>query len=177
MLDRDGPVPVYKQIAELIHEQISRGELIEGDAIPSEAEMEAEYGVARVTARRAARELRELGLVHTIQGEGTFVGDGTVYRPRRNPPLYELIAREIAERIERRELKPNRPIPSEKSLMQQYGVAKVTVRLAVGSLRDQGYVFTVPHRGSYVRAPENWPDQPDDAIREHERSRHRLTNR
>ncbi|MEV4325743.1 GntR family transcriptional regulator [Microbispora rosea] len=165
MLDRDGPVPIYKQIAELIHEQIRRGELVEGDAIPSEAEMEAEYGVARPTARRVARELRELGLVRTVQGMGTFVGDGTVYRPRRKPPLYELMAREVAERIERRELKPNRPIPSEKSLMQQYGVAKVTVRQAVGLLRDQGYVFTVPHRGSYVCAPEDWPDRPGDAVR------------
>ncbi|KAB8183437.1 GntR family transcriptional regulator [Microbispora catharanthi] len=177
MLDRDGPVPVYKQIADLIQEQIRRGELVEGDAIPSEAEMEAEYRVARPTARRVTRELRDLGLVHTLQGVGTFVGDGTVYRPRRNPPLYELIATEIAERIRRRELKPNRPIPSEKSLMQQYGVAKVTVRQAIGLLRDQGYVFTVPHRGSYVRAPENWPDRPGDAVRELERPRHRLTNR
>jgi DNA-binding GntR family transcriptional regulator len=158
MLDRDGPVPVYKQIADLIQEQIRRGELVEGDAIPSEAEMEAEYGVARLTARRAARELRELGLVHTVQGEGTFVGDGTTtYCPRRKPLLRELIAQEIAERIQRRELKPNRPIPSEKSLMQQYGVAKMTVRQAVGLLRDQGYVFTVPHRGTYVTAPDTWP--------------------
>ncbi len=160
MLDRDGPVPVYKQIADLIQEQIRRGELVEGDAIPSEAEMEAAFGVARLTARRAARELRDLGLVHTVQGEGTFVGDGTTYRPRRKPLLRELIAREVAERIERRELKPNRPIPSEKSLMQQYGVAKMTVRQAVGLLRDQGYVFTVPHRGSYVCAPEDWPKDP-----------------
>lgn len=157
MLDRDGPVPIYKQIADMIQERIRRGELVEGDPIPSEAEMEAEFGVARPTARRVARELRELGLVRTVQGMGTFVGDGTVYRPRRKPPLYELIAREVTDRIERRELKPNRPIPSERSLMQQYGVAKVTVRLAVGFLRDQGYVFTVPHRGTYVSSPDNWP--------------------
>ncbi|WP_327044619.1 GntR family transcriptional regulator [Microbispora sp. NBC_01189] len=157
MFDREGPVPVYKQIAELIHAQIRHGELIEGDAIPSEAEMEAEYGVARATARRVTRELRELGLVQTQPGLGTFVGDGAVYRPRRRPLLYEQMAKEIAERIERRELKTNRPIPSEKSLMQQYGVAKATVRQAVKFLRDQGYVFTVPHRGTYVSSPEKWP--------------------
>ncbi|WP_432871123.1 GntR family transcriptional regulator [Microbispora rosea] len=154
MLDRDGPVPIYKQIADMIQERIRRGELVEGDAIPSEAEMEAEFDVARLTARRAARELRNLGLVHTVQGEGTFVGDGTVHHPRRKLLLRELIAQEIAERIHRGELKPNRPIPSEKSLVQQYGVAKMTVRQAVGLLRDRGYVFTVPHRGSYVCAPE-----------------------
>lgn len=35
--------------------------------------MAEEYGVARLTARRAVRELRERGLVRTVQGKGTFV--------------------------------------------------------------------------------------------------------
>ncbi|MFD0310410.1 GntR family transcriptional regulator [Streptomyces sp. NPDC127119] len=42
---------------------------------------EAEYGVARLTARRAAQELRERGLIVTVRGKGSFVverppGDG-----------------------------------------------------------------------------------------------------
>jgi DNA-binding GntR family transcriptional regulator len=31
------------------------------------------YGIARMTARRAVRELRERGLVHIVTGKGTFV--------------------------------------------------------------------------------------------------------
>ncbi|ETK35770.1 GntR family transcriptional regulator [Microbispora sp. ATCC PTA-5024] len=157
MLDREGPVPLYKQIAETIGEQIRRGDLADGDPVPSEAELGAGYGVARTTARRVARELRDLGLVRTVPGEGTFVGRGTVHRARRRIPVHERISLEIADRIRYRELKPNRPIPSEKSLMQQYGVAKVTVRQAVASLRAQGWVFTVPQRGSYVSPEERWP--------------------
>ncbi|GAA0355175.1 hypothetical protein GCM10009530_00320 [Microbispora corallina] len=157
MLDREGPVPLYKQIAETIGEQIRRGDLADGDPVPSEAELETGYGVARTTARRVARELRDLGLVRTVPGEGTFVGRGPIRRARRRIPAHERISLEITERIRRQELKPNRPIPSEKSLMQQYGVAKVTVRQAVASLRAQGWVFTVPQRGSYVSPEERWP--------------------
>ncbi|MEV1201000.1 GntR family transcriptional regulator [Microbispora rosea] len=157
VLDRDGPVPVYKQIAEILRERIDSGELAPGNPMPSEAQLEAEYGIARTTARRVARELREQGLVYTVQGEGTFVGDQAAPRARRKKPLYQEIAEEVAQRIRQQEFTPNRAIPSEKALMKQYGVAKVTVRLAVGFLRDQGYVFTVPHRGTYVSSPDDWP--------------------
>ncbi|WP_310737930.1 GntR family transcriptional regulator [Microbispora sp. H10949] len=157
MLDRDGPVPVYKQIAEILRDRIDSGELAPGNPVPSEADLEAEYGIARTTARRVARELREQGLVYTVQGEGTFVGDQKAPRVQRKKRLYQEIAEEVAQRIRQQEFRPNRAIPSEKALMKDYGVAKATVRLAVGLLRDQGYVFTVPHRGTYVSAPENWP--------------------
>ncbi|WP_055481633.1 GntR family transcriptional regulator [Sphaerimonospora mesophila] len=157
MLDRDGPVPVYKQIAEIIRERIGSGALPPGQPMPSEAQLEAEYGIARTTARRVARELREQGLVYTVQGEGTFVGDKAVPRARRKTPLYQEIAEDVIERIKRKEYKPNRAIPSEKTMMQQYGAAKVTVRNAVRHLRECGWVFTVSYRGTYVSPPENWP--------------------
>ncbi|WP_310741352.1 GntR family transcriptional regulator [Microbispora sp. H10670] len=157
MLDRDGPVPVYKQIADILRDRIDSGDLAPGNPVPSEADLEAEYGIARTTARRVARELREQGLVYTVQGEGTFVGDQKAPRVQRKKRLYQEIAEEVAQRIRQQEFRPNRAIPSEKALMKDYGVAKATVRLAVGLLRDQGYVFTVPHRGTYVSSPENWP--------------------
>ncbi|MGI5491719.1 GntR family transcriptional regulator [Microtetraspora malaysiensis] len=158
MLDREGPIPVYKQIAELIREQIDQGDLTPGDAVPSEAELEAEYGIARMTARRVARELREQGLVYTVQGEGTFVGrPGTPRSPDRTP-IYQQIAADISARIRKGELQINRPIPSEKALMRQYGVAKATVRQAVALLRTQGWAFTVAYRGTYVSPQEKWPE-------------------
>ncbi|MEV6863040.1 GntR family transcriptional regulator [Streptosporangium subroseum] len=158
MLDRDGPIPVYKQIADAIRGRITSGDITPGEAMPSETELESEYGIARTTARRVARELREQGLVYTVQGEGTFVGEPDVPRAPRKTPLYQQIANEIAERIRKGEFRPNRPIPSEKMLMEQYNVAKVTVRNSVAFLRDQGWVFTVSHRGTYVSQPEEWPE-------------------
>ncbi|WP_347641489.1 GntR family transcriptional regulator [Nonomuraea sp. B10E15] len=55
---------------------------------------------------------------------------------------------------------PTGRIPSEQVLMRQYGVAKVTARLAVSRLREQRWVVTVPHRGTYVCDPTRWPVSP-----------------
>lgn len=157
VLDREGPVPIYKQVAELVRDQIERGVLKAGDPVPSEATLEKDYEIARTTARRVARELREQGLAYTIQGEGTFVGQPGTPRSPRKTPIYQKIAGEVVERIQKGEVAPNRAIPGEKVMMRQYGVAKVTVRQAVAYLRDQGWVFTVPYRGTYVTDPEKWP--------------------
>lgn len=53
--------------------QIEAGALVVDRPIPAEPRLAEEYGVARLTARRAVRELRERGLVYTVQGKGTFV--------------------------------------------------------------------------------------------------------
>ncbi|MEV0386988.1 GntR family transcriptional regulator [Nonomuraea sp. NPDC050643] len=160
MLDREGPVPIYKQVAGLVRDQIERGELEAGDPVPSEAGLEKGFGIARTTARRVARELRDQGLVYTIRGEGTFVGRPGTPRSLRRLPLYRKIAHDVVGRIRHGEIAPNRAIPGEKVMMRQYGVAKVTVRQAVAHLREQGWVFTVPYRGTYVANSDKWP--PDD---------------
>lgn len=73
-------------------------------------------------------------------------------------PVYQQIAAWVAERIESGELAPDRPIPSEKTLMQEFsGVARTTVRRAVAHLRDRGLIYTVAQRGSYVTPPEKRP--------------------
>jgi DNA-binding GntR family transcriptional regulator len=66
-------------------------------------------------------------------------------------PLYVQVADAVAARIKAGELKPGQPIPSEKTLQQDYGVARGTVRQAVAVLRDRGLVITVPQRGTYVK--------------------------
>lgn len=75
-------------------------------------------------------------------------------------PVYQQIAAWIAARITSGELQPRRPIPSEKTLGQEFeGVARTTIRRAVAYLRDQGLIYTVPQRGSYVTPPEDRPSQ------------------
>ena len=132
MLDREGPIPVYKQVAEMIRARIQVGELGPGEAVPSEAELEIEYGIARTTARRVARELREQGLAYTVQGEGTFVGEPGLHGPD-DTAVYQQIATRIALASGTASYARTAAIPSEKKLMEQYGVAKVTVRNSVRS--------------------------------------------
>ena len=73
------------------------------------------------------------------------------YDPLAPVPRYRQIAGILRERIESGQLEPDRPIPSEAAIQQEFGVARETARKAVGLLREQGYVVTVPGLGTYVR--------------------------
>ncbi|MER7481812.1 GntR family transcriptional regulator [Streptomyces sp. NPDC126510] len=72
-LDPMSARPLYMQLADVIAGKIASGELAPDRPIPSENHLADEYGVARLTARRAAQELRERGLIVTVRGKGSFV--------------------------------------------------------------------------------------------------------
>jgi GntR family transcriptional regulator len=71
--DPKGPRLVYVLIADDIAAKIAAGVYQAEQRLPSETELAAEYGTARMTVRRAVRELRERGLVETVYGKGTYV--------------------------------------------------------------------------------------------------------
>jgi len=73
------------------------------------------------------------------------------YDPLAPIPRYRQIAAILRARIESGELQPERPIPSEAQIEQEFGVARATARHAVAVLRDDGLVVTVPGMGTYVR--------------------------
>ena len=72
-IDREGPVPPYRQIAGIIRKRITEGEIPPGRRIPSLVEMEQEFGVARDTLRKAVQVLKDEGLVETVTGMGVYV--------------------------------------------------------------------------------------------------------
>ncbi|GAA3962000.1 hypothetical protein GCM10023085_50600 [Actinomadura viridis] len=63
----------YVQIANHIEKQIQDGVLTEGAALPAVPALAEEYGVARMTIKRAVEILVERGLVTVLRGRGTFV--------------------------------------------------------------------------------------------------------
>ncbi len=65
--------PLYLSIAHSLETQIVDGFYDPGDQIPTEREIAREYGVSRITARNAVKELQNKGLVVRIRGKGTFV--------------------------------------------------------------------------------------------------------
>jgi GntR family transcriptional regulator len=74
-----------------------------------------------------------------------------------NPvPLYTQLADILREMIAKGDLPPRSPLPSESYLQQEQGIARGTVRTAIGILRDEGLVVTISGRGTYVKehAPE-----------------------
>ena len=56
----------------------------------------------------------------------------------------------VGGQIQRGELAPRPPLPSESYLVGHYGVSRGTARRAVEVLRDEGLVRTIPQRGTYV---------------------------
>lgn len=76
MIDPDGPVPLYRQLADLIREQIETGELQPDRPIPSVARLQQEHGLARGTVMHAVRVLVDEGLCYVVPGKGTYVRGG-----------------------------------------------------------------------------------------------------
>ncbi|GAA2648484.1 GntR family transcriptional regulator [Paractinoplanes durhamensis] len=66
-------------------------------------------------------------------------------------PLYQQLADLLRAEIEAGRLLPNRPVPSENTLQQQYGISRDTARHALRLLREDGWIVTVRGKGSFVR--------------------------
>jgi GntR family histidine utilization transcriptional repressor len=66
-------LPAYEQVKAWIRQHIASGEWKPGDPVPSEAALIERFGVSRMTAHRALRELAAEGLVTRVQGSGTRV--------------------------------------------------------------------------------------------------------
>jgi GntR family transcriptional regulator len=71
----DESKPIYLQIMDEIKRSISRGELKEGDKVPSVREFAQKLGVNPNTVARAYMELEREGILVTKRGQGTFVSD------------------------------------------------------------------------------------------------------
>jgi DNA-binding transcriptional regulator YhcF (GntR family) len=72
-IKHDSATPVPVQVAADIERDIDAGRLASDTRLPSEMELSAQYGVARVSVRRAMELLRERRKVVTVHGRGTFV--------------------------------------------------------------------------------------------------------
>lgn len=73
-------------------------------------------------------------------------------------PKYYQLKKEIIRRIEMEEYTPDRPIPSERELMEQYQVSRITVRKAIDELVVEGYLYKVQGKGTYVKTDEKSND-------------------
>ena len=72
-IDPVSGVPIYRQIAGQIRQQIRDGRLPPGTRLPPVRELAATLTVNPNTVARAYRELESSGLLDTLQGSGTFV--------------------------------------------------------------------------------------------------------
>ncbi len=73
ILEANQGVPLYRQLYQQLRQQIETGALKVGDRLPSARRLAAEYGICRLTARKAIEMLVRDGYVSVYHGKGAFV--------------------------------------------------------------------------------------------------------
>ena len=84
--------PLYLKVKRHILENIGSGKWATSSRVPSENDIVKSFGVSRMTANRALRELRDEGILVRIAGVGSFVAD-------RHASAHPLEIRSIADEI------------------------------------------------------------------------------
>ncbi|MDQ7092044.1 GntR family transcriptional regulator [Desulfosporosinus sp. PR] len=69
-------------------------------------------------------------------------------------PMYLTIVEDIKQKISSGQLKPSDAVPSENALCKEYGASRMTVRKGLAILANDGYIYSIPGKGSFVRKPE-----------------------
>lgn len=80
MLNKNSIQPLYKQLMDIITQQIKNGTYKPGEKIPPEPELADLYHVSRITVRRTVEELCTQGYLIKHQGKGTFVKSPMIFR-------------------------------------------------------------------------------------------------
>jgi DNA-binding GntR family transcriptional regulator len=75
MTDREGAVPPWVRVTDVLRARIESGELPPGAMVPSIVAIHQEFGIAKTTARKVLAQLRNEGLITTTPGWGSFVSE------------------------------------------------------------------------------------------------------
>jgi GntR family transcriptional regulator, histidine utilization repressor len=95
-MKRDLPtLALYAQVKDHISRKIQDGTWPPGHRLPSEHELVAQFGMARMTVNRALRELVEQGRIVRVAGVGSFVAEN---KPQSTLLQIANIASEIRQR-------------------------------------------------------------------------------
>ncbi len=75
-VDRNSPIPIYRQIENTLRRLILDGTLSSGRKLPSTRELAMELGVSRITVKSVYEQLVAEGYLTAKTGSGTFVTTG-----------------------------------------------------------------------------------------------------
>ena len=67
--------PIYQSIKDHVLSKIQDDSWLEGSVIPSEESLAKAFDISRMTVNRALKELSNEGVLHRVQGSGTFVSE------------------------------------------------------------------------------------------------------
>lgn len=141
-LTRDRGSPLYHQIYLVIREAIGSGRYQPGEMLPTEDALAAQFGVSRITIRRAMDALERARLIDRRQGRGTFVRDSG--RPTLTVPLASVASQilRVGETTEARVLEFDYVVPPpEVRELFALGPGETLQRAVRVRLRDGTPVF------------------------------------
>jgi len=93
-LDRSSPLPLYRQLLRSLRDAIEGNALAPDDALPAERDIAIDFGVSRITVRKAIDGLVKDGLLDRRHGAGTFVAA----RIRKNMSALSSFSEDMASR-------------------------------------------------------------------------------
>lgn len=70
--------PIYEQISSQIKSMIMKGDLAEGDLLPSMRLLAKELRISVITTKRAYKDLERDGFIETVTGKGSFVAEKNI---------------------------------------------------------------------------------------------------
>lgn len=133
MLDKRKKLPLYEQLKESLMKYIEEN-LAEGDALPTEPEIEKMYQVSRITVRKTIEELSKDGIVLKQQGKGTFVQSKKIVQKAGTITSFTEEMRAKGKKIETKNLEIYEINPSKK-LIQMLSLKKDEMLICIKRIR------------------------------------------
>lgn len=85
-------------------------------------------------------------------------GAGDAVQPLSPVPLYEQIKDLLRARILDGSYQPHQQMPSESEMMASFNVSRITVRQALNDLQNEGLIFRIHGKGTFVSKPKAFQD-------------------
>ncbi|GEN34401.1 GntR family transcriptional regulator [Aneurinibacillus danicus] len=91
--------PIYQQIKNQMKQSILKGELEEGDALPSIRQLAKDLQISVITTKRAYEDLEKEGFIVSVVGKGSFVAgqNKDFLREKRLKAIEEKLAEVVGE--------------------------------------------------------------------------------
>lgn len=73
IISNTSKAPIYQQIITQVKEMVFKGELKEGDVLPSIRQLAKDLQISVITTKRAYEELEKEGFIISVVGKGSFI--------------------------------------------------------------------------------------------------------
>lgn len=141
-LDFNSRTQLYYQLYDILYKDISGGNYQPGEMLPTENNLIEEYGVSRVTVRKAMDMLMNDGLIEKRRGQGTFVQTSKLKTELRKANYFAELTKELGY-IAHTKVISNKKVIASKGIAEMLEVPENT---PVVNLRRLRYANNVPVR-------------------------------